>query len=180
MGAAAANAGASPESCGGQRHGTEAMGGYELVRSDDAPAAAIAVDLEAGGTTAPCGDDYPKRRRGSSTPSPPAPASTRPQRLVSLDVFRGITVLVRTTNHSHLSSSLLPPLLAPSLLPAFFFLNKPPSCFLIQWLAIRLSLNSLLLPNRNQIELLAEWGSLLAADRLSAAMVLMPTTHVHG
>jgi len=119
MGAAAANAGASPESCGGQRHGTEAMGGYELVRSDDAPAAAIAVDLEAGGTTAPCGDDYPKRRRGSSTPSPPAPASTRPQRLVSLDVFRGITVLVRTTNHSHLSSS-LPCLLPPSFLLFFF------------------------------------------------------------
>jgi len=110
MGAAAANAGASPESCGGQRPGAGAMGGYELVRSDDAPAA-IAVDLEAGGTTAPCGDDYPKRR-GGSTPSPPAPASTRQQRLVSLDVFRGITVLVRTTNHSHLSS--LPCLLDPS------------------------------------------------------------------
>ena len=74
-----------------------------------------------------------------------------------------------------------PPSPACSLPPScFFFLNKPPSCFLIQWLAIRLSLNSLLLPNRNQIELLAEWGSLLAADRLSAAMVLMPTTHVHG
>ncbi|XP_008667245.1 uncharacterized protein [Zea mays] len=86
MGAAAANAGASPESSGSGRPGAGAMGRYELVRSDDTPA--IAVDLEAG-TAAPR-DDYPKRR--GSAPSP-APAPTR-QRLVSLDVFRGITVLL--------------------------------------------------------------------------------------
>jgi heparan-alpha-glucosaminide N-acetyltransferase len=74
------------------------MGRYELVRSDDAPA--VAADLEAG-TAAPC-DGYPKRRVFTPSPSPsPAPASTRyRQRLVSLDVFRGITVLVRQ-NHSH-------------------------------------------------------------------------------
>uniref|UniRef100_A0A804UME9 Heparan-alpha-glucosaminide N-acetyltransferase catalytic domain-containing protein n=1 Tax=Zea mays TaxID=4577 RepID=A0A804UME9_MAIZE len=68
------------------------MGRYELVRSDDAPA--VAADLEAG-TAAPC-DGYPKRRVFTPSPSPsPAPASTRyRQRLVSLDVFRGITVLL--------------------------------------------------------------------------------------
>ncbi|GJN27735.1 hypothetical protein PR202_gb15781 [Eleusine coracana subsp. coracana] len=64
-----------------------AMGGYERVRSDDAPA--LAVDLEAGH------GDYPKVRRskaGADRPSnSPAPAR---QRLVSLDVFRGITVLL--------------------------------------------------------------------------------------
>jgi predicted acyltransferase len=57
------------------------MGGYELVRSDDAPA--LAVDLEAGG------GGPAKRAAGTS----PAPAPAR-QRLVSLDVFRGITVLL--------------------------------------------------------------------------------------
>ena len=62
------------------------MGGYERVRSDDATA--LAVDLEAGG-----GGGCAKRGAGTS----PAPASPSParQRLVSLDVFRGITVLVR-------------------------------------------------------------------------------------
>jgi hypothetical protein len=89
------------------------MGRYELVRSDDTPA--IAVDLEAG-TAAPR-DDYPKRR--GSAPAP-APAPTR-QRLVSLDVFRGITVLVRT-DHSHPQSS------ARSLLLPRIWLNG--------WLAI--------------------------------------------
>jgi hypothetical protein len=147
MGAAAANAGESPESCGGQRPGAGAMGGYELVRSDDAPAA-IAVDLEAGGTTAPCDDGNPKHHRGS-TPSPPAPASTR-QRLVSLDVFRGITVLVRTTNHSH--HILPPPLLARS-----FLLFE----YLIEWLAIRFNLNSL--PNRIAC-LLSGVSALLSID----------------
>jgi len=79
MGAAAGNAGGAAPRPG-------AMGGYELVRSDDAPA--LAVDLEAGG-----GGGCAKRGAGTS----PAPASPSParQRLVSLDVFRGITVLVR-------------------------------------------------------------------------------------
>ncbi|RLM64242.1 heparan-alpha-glucosaminide N-acetyltransferase-like isoform X1 [Panicum miliaceum] len=81
MGAAAGNAGgAAPTGTrGGRRPG--AMGGYELVRSDDAPA--LAVDLEAGG------GGPAKRAAGTS----PAPAPAR-QRLVSLDVFRGITVLL--------------------------------------------------------------------------------------
>jgi hypothetical protein len=96
--AAAANEGALPEPCGGRRPGAGPMGRYELVRSDDAPA--VAADLEAG-TAAPC-DGYPKRRVPTPSPSP-APAPTR-QRLVSLDVFRGITVLVRQ-NHSHPPSS---------------------------------------------------------------------------
>ncbi|KAL5649746.1 hypothetical protein ACJX0J_040555, partial [Zea mays] len=83
---------ALPEPCGGRRPGAGPMGRYELVRSDDAPA--VAADLEAG-TAAPC-DGYPKRRVFTPSPSPsPAPASTRyRQRLVSLDVFRGITVLL--------------------------------------------------------------------------------------
>ncbi|XP_062225541.1 uncharacterized protein LOC133924148 isoform X1 [Phragmites australis] len=69
------------------------MGGYELVQSDDAPA--LAVDLEAGG---PCG--YPKGRGskdagGAGAGSSPSSALGPPrQRLVSLDVFRGITVLL--------------------------------------------------------------------------------------
>ncbi|KAJ1279345.1 hypothetical protein BS78_04G148600 [Paspalum vaginatum] len=50
------------------------MGGYELVRSDDAPGAGGGPDLEAGAS------------------KPPAARAT--QRLVSLDVFRGITVLL--------------------------------------------------------------------------------------
>jgi hypothetical protein len=61
------------------------MGGYELVRSDDA--AATAPDLEFGGSTSSKAEPLP--------PWPPAPAAR--QRLVSLDVFRGITVLVRTS-----------------------------------------------------------------------------------
>lgn len=65
------------------------MGGYKLVRSDDA--VGPVVDLEADR----CG--YPKGAAGAgSSPSagPPSPTSSR-QCLVSLDVFRGITVLVR-------------------------------------------------------------------------------------
>lgn len=56
-----------------------AMGGYELVRSD--AAAAITPDLEFGGSTS-----------SKAAPLPPSPAAR--QRLVSLDVFRGITVLL--------------------------------------------------------------------------------------
>ena len=84
MGAAAGNAGGAAPRPG-------AMGGYELVRSDDAPA--LAVDLEAGG-----GGGCAKRGAGTS----PAPASPSParQRLVSLDVFRGITVLVRALQNA--------------------------------------------------------------------------------
>jgi hypothetical protein len=63
------------------------MGGYELVHSDDAPA--LAVDLEAGGGGVPA-----KRAAAAGT----SPASPTRQRLVSLDVFRGITVLVRTSS----------------------------------------------------------------------------------
>ncbi|RLM74791.1 heparan-alpha-glucosaminide N-acetyltransferase-like isoform X1 [Panicum miliaceum] len=90
MGAAAGNAGgAAPPGTrvggGGRRPG--AMGGYELVRSDDAPA--LAVDLEAGGGgCAKRGVGPAKRAAGTA----PASAAAR-QRLVSLDVFRGITVL---------------------------------------------------------------------------------------
>nr|CAB3486956.1 unnamed protein product [Digitaria exilis] len=84
MGAAAGNAGT-----GGRRPG--AMGGYELVRSDDA-AALAAVDLEAGE-----GGGFPKRGAGNAkhaaAGASPA-AKPKPQRLVSLDVFRGITVLL--------------------------------------------------------------------------------------
>jgi hypothetical protein len=78
-----ANAGAAD---GRQRRDSqEGMGVYELVRSEDA--AGPAADLEAG-------------RCGSGSLSTPAataasPASAQRQRLVSLDVFRGITVLVR-------------------------------------------------------------------------------------
>jgi heparan-alpha-glucosaminide N-acetyltransferase len=61
------------------------MAGYELVRSDDA-VGAPGTDLESGAS--------------ASKASPPSPApstspAARQQRLVSLDVFRGITVLVR-------------------------------------------------------------------------------------
>lgn len=60
------------------------MGGYELVRSDDA--AATTPDLEFGGSTSSKAEPLPP-------PRPPSPAARR-QRLVSLDVFRGITVLL--------------------------------------------------------------------------------------
>jgi heparan-alpha-glucosaminide N-acetyltransferase len=63
------------------------MGGYELVRSDDA--AATTPDLEFGGSSSSKAEPLPP-------PRPPSPAARR-QRLVSLDVFRGITVLVRTS-----------------------------------------------------------------------------------
>ena len=62
------------------------MGGYELVRSDDSAGAAPGPDLESGAGAA------------ASKAAPPSPASRQP-RLVSLDVFRGITVLVRTHPH---------------------------------------------------------------------------------
>ena len=66
-----------------RREAAAAMGGYELVRSDDAAGAAPGPDLESGAGAA------------NSKAAPPSPAA-RPPRLVSLDVFRGITVLVRT------------------------------------------------------------------------------------
>jgi heparan-alpha-glucosaminide N-acetyltransferase len=78
------------------------MGGYELVRSDDAPA--LAVDLEAGERSH--GDHYPNGRV-SKQAALPSPVPAR-QRLVSLDVFRGITVLVRTHNTHHLLLSARP------------------------------------------------------------------------
>lgn len=56
------------------------MAGYELVRSDDGAAAATTPDLESGASKA------------SPLPTPVSPAAR--QRLVSLDVFRGITVLL--------------------------------------------------------------------------------------
>lgn len=63
------------------------MGGYELVRSDEA-AGAAGADLESGASKA-----------AGAPPPTPAPSSASPaarqQRLASLDVFRGITVLVR-------------------------------------------------------------------------------------
>ena len=65
------------------------MGGYERVRSDDATA--LAVDLEAG-----CGGGGPAKRAAGASPAP-APAR---QRLVSLDIFRGITVLVRALQNA--------------------------------------------------------------------------------
>jgi hypothetical protein len=76
--------------------GAAAMGGYELVRSDDAPALAVDLETSAGSKQAADG---------------PSPARAQ-QRLVSLDVFRGITVLVRA-QHSP-SSSPRPPLLISS------------------------------------------------------------------
>ena len=63
------------------------MGGYERVRSDDATA--LAVDLEAG-----CGGGGPAKRAAGASPAPAR------QRLVSLDVFRGITVLVRALQNA--------------------------------------------------------------------------------
>uniref|UniRef100_M8BCD7 Heparan-alpha-glucosaminide N-acetyltransferase catalytic domain-containing protein n=1 Tax=Aegilops tauschii TaxID=37682 RepID=M8BCD7_AEGTA len=69
-----ANAGA----CDGRRSAA-GMGVYELVRSEDA--AGPALDLEAG-------------RCGPPPTAKASPAAPRQQRLVSLDVFRGITVLI--------------------------------------------------------------------------------------
>jgi heparan-alpha-glucosaminide N-acetyltransferase len=66
--------------CCRQRRATGAMGGYELVRSDDAAGAGGGADLESGAVS-----------------TAPAPAAAR-HRLVSLDVFRGITVLVGACN----------------------------------------------------------------------------------
>lgn len=76
---AVTNAGAPPDGRCGRQSAAGGMGVYELVRSDES--AGPAADLEAGG------------RR---SPSPPkgSPAASSRQRLVSLDVFRGITVLV--------------------------------------------------------------------------------------
>lgn len=90
----AANAGASAGSAA-------AMGGYQRVRSDDAPA--LAVDLEAGGAARH--DDYSKQGRGAAKQGAADGPSSARQRLVSLDVFRGITVLVRT-HHLLLLSAL--------------------------------------------------------------------------
>uniref|UniRef100_A0A0E0CLD4 Heparan-alpha-glucosaminide N-acetyltransferase catalytic domain-containing protein n=1 Tax=Oryza meridionalis TaxID=40149 RepID=A0A0E0CLD4_9ORYZ len=64
------------------------MGGYELVRSDDA-AAAGPPDLELGGSG---GGGCSTKAWPPSPPPPPSQGGAR-QRLVSLDVFRGITVL---------------------------------------------------------------------------------------
>jgi len=61
------------------------MGGYELVRSDDA-AGAPGTDLESGASAS---------KASPPNPSTSSPAARQQQRLVSLDVFRGITVLVR-------------------------------------------------------------------------------------
>ncbi|KAM0879055.1 hypothetical protein ACQ4PT_034503 [Festuca glaucescens] len=72
----------TPALCCRQRR--TAMGGYELVRSDDA--AATTPDLEFGGSTSSKAVPLPP------PPRPPSPAAR--QRLVSLDVFRGITVLL--------------------------------------------------------------------------------------
>lgn len=69
----------TPAWCCRQRMTTAAMGSYELVRSD--AAAAITTDLEFGGST-------------SSKAAPLLPSPAARQRLVSLDVFRGITVLL--------------------------------------------------------------------------------------
>uniref|UniRef100_A0A0E0G7K4 Heparan-alpha-glucosaminide N-acetyltransferase catalytic domain-containing protein n=1 Tax=Oryza nivara TaxID=4536 RepID=A0A0E0G7K4_ORYNI len=66
------------------------MGGYELVRSDDA-AAAGPPDLELGGSGSGNGGGVSAKSRPPS--SPPSQGGAR-QRLVSLDVFRGITVLL--------------------------------------------------------------------------------------
>ena len=64
------------------------MGGYELVRSDDAAAGATGTDLE-------CGASASKASPPSTAPSSTTSPAARQPRLVSLDVFRGITVLVR-------------------------------------------------------------------------------------
>ncbi|PWZ23646.1 Heparan-alpha-glucosaminide N-acetyltransferase [Zea mays] len=64
------------------------MGGYELVRSDDA-AGAAGADLESGASKA-AGAPPPSPAPSSASASPAA----RQQRLASLDVFRGITVLL--------------------------------------------------------------------------------------
>uniref|UniRef100_A0ACD5UQ25 Uncharacterized protein n=3 Tax=Avena sativa TaxID=4498 RepID=A0ACD5UQ25_AVESA len=77
---AVANAGAFHGRCGGRQRPAAGMGVYELVRSEDA--AGPAVDLEAG------------RCRLSPPPASPASPAAPRQRLVSLDVFRGITVLL--------------------------------------------------------------------------------------
>jgi hypothetical protein len=66
-----------------RRTAASAMGGYELVRSDDA-AGAPGPDLESGAGA-----------NSKAAPSPPTAAPRGQPRLVSLDVFRGITVLVR-------------------------------------------------------------------------------------
>ncbi|BAH91723.1 Os02g0526201 [Oryza sativa Japonica Group] len=89
------NAGALPGgasaawSCRQRRTAAGAMGGYELVRSDDA-AAAGPPDLELGGSGSCNGGGVSAKSRPPS--SPPSQGGAR-QRLVSLDVFRGITVL---------------------------------------------------------------------------------------
>lgn len=74
--------------CRQRRTAPASMGGYELVRSDDA-AGAAGADLESGsGASKVAGAPPP-------SPAPSASPAARQQRLASLDVFRGITVLVR-------------------------------------------------------------------------------------
>ncbi|KAG8064419.1 hypothetical protein GUJ93_ZPchr0004g38661 [Zizania palustris] len=98
MGDVVGNAGVSAAE--GRRGGPKeaaAMGGYELVQSDDA-AGHVTVDLEAGrGCVFPKGGGSGGGGGGGGgslpPPAPPSPATPR-QRLVSLDVFRGITVLL--------------------------------------------------------------------------------------
>lgn len=75
--------------CRQRRTAPASMGGYELVRSDDA-AGAAGADLESGASKA-AGAPPPSPAPSSASASPAA----RQQRLASLDVFRGITVLVR-------------------------------------------------------------------------------------
>lgn len=80
-----------PPRCRQRRTAPGSMGGYELVRSDDA-AGAAGADLESGsGASKAAGAPPPSPAPSSASASPAA----RQQRLASLDVFRGITVLVR-------------------------------------------------------------------------------------
>lgn len=74
--------------CRQRRTAASAMGGYELVRSDDAAGAPVA-DLESGAGA---------NNKAPPPSPPPSPAARGQPRLVSLDVFRGITVLVRAHN----------------------------------------------------------------------------------
>jgi hypothetical protein len=77
--------------CRQRRTAPASMGGYELVRSDDA-AGAAGADLESGsGASKAAGAPPPSPAPSSASASPAA----RQQRLASLDVFRGLTVLVR-------------------------------------------------------------------------------------
>nr|AGT16089.1 hypothetical protein SHCRBa_224_E06_F_260 [Saccharum hybrid cultivar R570] len=78
----------SPSPCCRQRRAAPAtataMAGYELVRSDDA-VGAPGTDLESGASAS---------KASPPSPVPSTSPAARQQRLVSLDVFRGITVLL--------------------------------------------------------------------------------------